>query len=164
MEKDNIIEREKGYFDRGMLSDAIVFFTFTLFAYSAFNNEIQRTVAFSSQELFVIPKWSYMLYGTFTLILAIVFLISTFNKKLANAMKGFIEKPAGFIYWAYFLSVYVVTWVNALELINHDEFVFYLVVYIGFIIFIIIFIMFIKAFIRFVRWLVHFKIIPHKNI
>ena len=102
MVKDRgIAQKRKRYFDRGMLSDAIVFFAFTLFAYSCIYSIAKRTVVFSDKE-FTIPQWIYLSYGTFTLIVAIVFLIAVFNNRLADAMKGFIEKPSGFIYWTYF--------------------------------------------------------------
>ena len=160
MFKDKGIARKRRrYFDRGMLSDAIVFFVFTLFAYSRIYNVAKRTVVIFDQELFILPQWGYLLYGTFTLILTIVFLIAVFNNRLADVMKGFIEKPSGFIYWAYFLGVYTVTWLDSVELINPNEFTFYLVVYIGVIFFIIIFVMFIKSIVRFIRWLIQFRVV-----
>ena len=160
MVKDRVVApKRKRYFDRGMLSDAIVFFAFTLFAYSRIYSITQRTVVFSDQELFILPQWSYLLYGTFTLILAIVFLIAVFNNRLADMMKGFIERPSGFIYWMYFLSVYTIAWLEAVKLIDPNEFTFYLVVYIGVIFFIIIFVMFIKSSARFVKWLIEFRVV-----
>ena len=63
MFKDEGIARKR-YFDRGMLSDAIVFFAFTLFAYSRIYSVTQRTVVFPDQELFILPQWSYLLLTT----------------------------------------------------------------------------------------------------
>ena len=152
-------QKRKSYFDRSMLSDAIVFFAFTLFAYSRIYSVAKRTVLFFDKELFIIPQWSYLLYGTFTLIIAIVFLIAVFNNRLADMIKGFIEKPIGFIYWTYFLGVYTSAWFEAVLLIDPNEFTFHLVVYIGVIIFIIIFVMFVKSIVRFIKWLIKFSIV-----
>ncbi len=117
----SITQKRKRYFDRGMLSDAIVFFAFTLFAYSCIYSIAKRTVVFSDKE-FIIPQWIYLLYGTLTLIVAIVFLIAVFNNRLADVMKGFIEKPSGFIYWTYFLCVYTAAWFEAVLVIDYTPF------------------------------------------
>ena len=160
MVKDRgIVQKRKSYFDRGMLSDTIVFFAFTLFAYSRLYSVAKRTVVFFDKELFIIPQWSYLLYGTFTLIIAIVFLIAVFNNRLADMIKGFIEKPCGFIYWTYFLSVYTIAWFEAILLIDPTECTFHLIVYIGMVIFIIIFVMFVKSIVRFIKWLIKFRVV-----
>jgi len=159
MVKDRgIAQKRKRCFDRGMLSDAIVFFAFTLFAYSRIYSVAKRTVFFD-KELFIIPQWSYLLYGTLTLIMAIVFLIAVFNNRLADMMKSFIEKPCGFIYWTYFLGVYTIAWLEAVLLIDPNECTFHLVVYIGVVIFIIIFVMFVKSIVRFIKWLIKFSVV-----
>ena len=93
--------------------------------------------------------------------MAIVFLIAVFNNRLADAIKGFIEKPSGFIYWTYFLCVYTLAWFEAVLVIDPNEFTFYLVSYIGVIFFIIIFVMFIKSIVRYVKWLIQFRVVPH---
>ena len=161
MVKDgSITQKRKRYFNRGMLSDAIVFFSFTLFAYSCIYSIAKRTAVFSDEE-FIIPQWIYLLYGTFTLIVAIVFLIAVFNNRLADVMNGFIEKPSGFIYWAIFLGVYTAAWFEAVLVIDPNEFTFYLVLCIGVIFFIIIFVMFIKSIVRYVKWLIQFRVVSH---
>jgi hypothetical protein len=154
-------KREK-YFDRGMLSDGIIFFTFTLFGYSNAYHEELRTVVFSGQELFVIPGWLYFFYGTLTLILSIIFIIGTYNIKLSNLMKSLVDKPIGYIYWMYFLAVYIVTWYGSIQLVDYNESPFYLLVFVGTIFFMIIFVSFIKSVIKVVKWFKHFKVMQHR--
>jgi hypothetical protein len=154
-EKQRIIK----YFDRGMLSDAIVFFTFTLFAYSRIYNINGRTVTFSGRELLIIPEWVYTLYGTLTLILALIFSVAIFNCRLANWLRDCIDKPIGFIYWVYFLAVYTFTWYESIILIDPNDFLFYIVVYIGLVFFIVIFIKSAKSIVSFIRYLIQFRIV-----
>lgn len=158
MIRNRLIEPKRtNYFNRGMLSDAVLFFTFSLMAFGLED----KTIVLSSRELFTIPDWVYTFYGTLAALLSAILLIAAFSKRLADITSKLIDGPSGFVYWTYFFCVYVLTWIKGLTLTHQDKFTFYLVAYLGIVWFIIIAVIWLSRIYKFIRWLREF---PHVEV
>ncbi len=153
MTRNGIVKKKRTYyFNRGILSDAVLFFTFSLIAFGI----EERTLILYNHEIYIVPYWVSIFYGTFTLSLSILLFLAAFNERLASKIDKLIEGPSSFIYWTFFWCVYTLTWAKGLALVPQDKFTFYLVAYVGAVWFAILTIIWLKSSYKFIRWLREF--------
>ncbi len=158
MTRNGIVKQKRAhYFNRGTLSDSVLFFAFSLIAFGI--KEKERTLILFSYEIYTAPYWGYIFYGTLTLLLSIVLFIAAFNERLAGKIDKLIKGPSGVIYWTYFWLVYTLTWLKGLALVPQDKFIFHLVAYMGAVLLVFLTIIWFRGVYKSIRWLreFHFK-------
>ena len=148
--KERANQEKPRYFNRSMLSDGVIFFTFSLILLGV----EERTITLFSHEIVTFPDWVYTWLGVITLAISVIFLLAAYSEKTAEIIYNLIQSSASFLYWLVFGIVYLLTFVKGLAAIQQNVPISFFLL-IGCVYFLIITIIFVNSLIKSIRkyWL-----------